>query len=325
VKINILITGGSGFIGKRLVKALVKKGHAITVISRKGQVEFSKNVKVIKADLMSEDCHFEQIVENSDVIFHCAGDIHNKEVMRRLHVDGTQYLLNAVINRARKIKKVIHWVQLSSVGVYGPPEGKTNKQRVVTENSAINPQGEYEVTKAIADELLIKASDTEWLTYSILRPSIVFGEAMPNTSLSSLGWMVAKKMFFYIGEPGAVSTYIHVDDVINSLIQCSTDFRAKNKVFNISNDCSQEELINSIAYAYSVPVPKIRIPELLIRPIVSILPSFIPCPLTESRIDALVNRTYYPYTLIENTLGISPKESVPRTIKKVALKEWGKK
>jgi len=280
---------------------------------------------VIKADLTSKNCRFEKIVESCDVIFHCAGDIRNKDAMKRLHVDGTQHLLNAIIDKAKKNNKVIHWVQLSSVGVYGGPEGNANKQRIVTENSAINPQGEYETTKAIADELLIKASKTGWVTYTILRPSIVFGETMPNKSLRSLGWMIAKKMFFYIGTPGAVATYIHVDDVINALVQCSIDSRAENKVFNISNDCLQEEMINSIAYAFSVPTPKIRVPELLIRSVVSLLPSFIDCPLTVSRIDALVSRTYYPYTLIENTLGVSPKESVPRAIKKVVLKERGGK
>jgi len=251
------------------------------------------------------------------MVFHCAGEVSNELGMRQLHVNGTQYLLNAVMEEARKRKKTIHWVQLSSVGVYGKPKGKANTQRTVTEQTSVHPKGEYEITKAISDALVIKASASGLITYSILRPSNVFGADMPNQSLKVLGRMVNNKMFFYIGSSGAIATYIHVDDVVKALLLCATSENAKNMVFNVSNDCLLEDMINGMARALSTPVPKLRVPEFFIRFTVKLLSVFTSFPLTNSRIDALVARTHYSNDLIEEKLNFSTQMGIPQTIREV--------
>ena len=317
IAIKILVTGGYGFIGKKLVNVLNQNKHEVTVLSRRKNTCFFEGVRIINGDLTSLDCPFDNLLNNCDVVFHCAAEIHNEEIMQELHVAGTHRLMDAVLNEARKSKKIIHWVQLSSVGVYGLSLKAANEKRIVTEKTAKNPKGVYEVTKALSDDLVIKASRTELVTYTILRPSIVFGVDMPNQSIQALGRMIASRRFFYIGKPDAVATYIHVDDVVNALLHCGTDSRAKNMIFNISNDCLQQDMINSIANTLNVENPKIRLPESFVRYIVRILPKFINSPLTCSRINALVSRTYYSNSLIKSTLSLSPKIDVSEAIKEL--------
>lgn len=62
-------------------------------------------------------------------------------------------------------------------------------------------------------------------------------------------------LFFLCGAPGSVSTYVHVDDVVEALLLCAFEERAKNQIFNISNDCTQESLVEAMAGLQGVSPP----------------------------------------------------------------------
>lgn len=313
------ITGGNGFIGRKLIEAISQRGHEIRALSRSANKVFPVGVHVVAGDLTSDNCPLGQFLEDCDVVFHCAGELHDVAAMQRLHVGGTERLLRAVEKEAAKRKRVIHWVQLSSVGAYGPPQGPSNADRVVTEDTPMRPIGEYEITKAQSDELVIHGRDSGLISYSIVRPSNVFGANMTNNSLRSLGMMVHKGVFFYVGRPGSVATYVHVDDVVKALLLCGFDDRAKGNIFNLSNDCLLEELVSGIALALGVPRPWLRFPESLVRVVTLIAGKIIRIPLSQQRINALTIRTRYPYLKLEKELGFSPQKSVPETIGEVML------
>jgi nucleoside-diphosphate-sugar epimerase len=152
------------------------------------------------------------------------------------------------------------------------------------------------------------------MTCSIVRPSNVFGASMPNPSLRSLGAMVRRGLFFYIGRAGAVATYVHVDDVVATLLCCGTDPRARGETFNLSNDCLLEEMVGGMASAFGVRKPSLRLPEPFVRSGVYLAAKIAPIPLTQARIDALVARTRYPCLKLEQKLGFAPRLSVPDSI-----------
>jgi nucleoside-diphosphate-sugar epimerase len=205
-------------------------------------------------------------------------------------------------------------VQLSSVGAYGPPPGGAARARTVTEDTPVRPQGEYETTKTAADELVMEAAARGDITYTILRPSIVFGPSMPNNSLRQLGAVIRRRLFFYVGAPGAIATYVHVDDVVDALQRCARDSRACNQIFNLSNDCTVEQLVEGLAASSGVRPPRARLPERAVRLFVNAVGRFAPLPLTDARVDALVARTRYPFTKISKELGMSPSRFVPATV-----------
>jgi nucleoside-diphosphate-sugar epimerase len=278
------------------------------------------NIETVTGDLTSEACPVECLLNNCEVIFHCAGEIRDLAAMKPLHLDGTKLLLRAALKEAAQKRRSIHWVQLSSVGAYGGTPRYSKEDRIVTEETPPEPIGVYEVTKTQSDEMLVEAAKTGLLSYSIVRPSNVIGPGMPNQSLRSLAAMIHRRLFFYIGRPGAVATYVHVDDVVEVLRLCATDARAKGEIFNISNDCLLEETVQGIALAVGVPPPQLRIPEWLVRSIVCVASKVIRIPLTQQRINAMVQRTRYPYHKVERELGFAPRIYVPHVIGEILTK-----
>lgn len=310
----IAITGGSGFIGQRLADRLQGTVGIMRLLTRDKKTSKAQKQYFV-ANLLDRASSLEDFLEDVNVIYHCAGEVKNTAIMYALHVEGTARLLKTVSEKIKATKKPIHWVQLSSVGAYGPPLGASNERRVVTEDTPCFPIGEYEVTKTIADELVMKYAETEPLfSYTILRPSNVIGSTMPNQSLRSLISMIKKRLFFYIGSRTSVATYIHVDDVVAALILCGSDLRARGQIFNLSNDCRLYEIVNAVAKASGFRQLNICIPEKPLRFLVKLITSIVHTPLTQERIDALVMHTYYPSSKIKEVLGFVPKYDIPSTI-----------
>jgi len=308
----MLLTGARGFIGGRLLSRLLESGHKIRVVTRTSFRCDSKAVEVVQADLTDPATDFDSLLSGCDVVFNCSGELHNDELMRALHVDATECLV-AAANRLASKEHPIHFVQLSSVGAYGPARGVV---RVVNEQTSENPLGVYEETKTIGDSRVAVDRNCEFFSYTILRPSNVFGKTMSNNSLRQLGKIVGKGLFFYIGvaKKEAVATYIHVDDVVAALMLCGFDPKAKSEIFNLSNDCALSELINGMADAQHVARPRLSIPEKPLRLMVSVANRFLRLPVTQARIDALVARTTYPSTKLMKVLGFVPKKNIPAMI-----------
>jgi nucleoside-diphosphate-sugar epimerase len=304
---KVLVTGGNGFIGSLLIEKLVFNGHSVRSLTREIKKKSSQDIEFVQADLILEH-EFSHIVAGCDAVINCAGEIRDITKMHSLHVDATRKLLQAFKESAERGGVVKHWIQLSSVGAYGPVQ-KPGTSRVITEESPENPQGEYEVTKTLADHLIMSMAD-ENLTYSILRPSNVVGTTMPNQSFPSLIKWIKKKLFFYIGSRDSISTYVHVDDVTSALLVCLENRNAINQIFNLSNDCKLINIVTRIAQAHSISANYFCFPEFALRMIAKTMAKTRRWPLTECRIDALVSKTTYPVKKIER-LGFKPKVSIP--------------
>lgn len=319
-QLKILLVGGAGFIGKRLTHLLLEAGHEVRALSRQARSAHGGNSKLewLQLDLLDRSSDLDAAVEGCSLVFNCAGELRNEALMEALHVDATARLLAASKRQAKISGRPLHWVQLSSVGAYGPPVC-ASAERTITEESLPAPRGAYEVTKTKADDLVIGNAQPGVLTVSILRPSNVFGPGMPNGSLRQWGRIIQRRLFFYVGAPGAVSTYVHVDDVVEALMLCGFAPAAQGQVFNLSNDCTQEELVEAMARHLGAGRPFVRLPEVLARALVaggSWLERF---PLTQARVDSLVGRTHYDCQKLESVLGYRPSRAIPDYISEVFI------
>ena len=304
-----LVTGGSGFVGQLLVKKLLDDGFSVRLLSRSVPKITLENLETVVGDLTSET-DFSEIAIGCDVIFNCAGEVHHQDKMFSLHVEGTRKLIDAVNESFKLDGKPKHWVQLSSLGAYGSSLTPA-AQRVVNELSEPKPIGVYEITKTLADEMIIESSNNTRMTYTILRPSNIVGVTMPNHSFRGLLSAINKRRFFFIGSRKSISTYIHVDDVVDALIVCASNKKACNQIFNLSNDCNLSEIVNTVAHFSGFSPNFLCLPEKPLRFFICVLSRFIRLPLTKARVDALVSRTTYPYTKIKDVLGFIPKKSIP--------------
>ena len=290
----IAITGGSGFIGKRLVNKHIKHGDQVRFLSRKQPLKNSP-AQYFFGDLASPDVELAGFLNGVDILYHCAGEVNDEALMHKVHVNGTQALVDAAIG------KVGCWVQLSSVGVYGK-----RRSGVVNENTKEKPIGIYEKAKAQSDNIVRHSG----IPFVIIRPSNVFGSDMGNQSLRGLLKAVRKGLFFFIGSPGAILNYVHVNDVVESLMLCGGNKKALGETFIISQSIKIEVMIDSFRHQKKLEKKIFRVSEANIRRLINFLKFFhISSPLSQTRVDALTGQCIYNSNKVQE--GLEYKYSMP--------------
>lgn len=312
---QIAVTGGTGFIAGQLVRRHLARGDYVRILTRQLRAAESLGpVEVVLCDLAHPEVDaLARFCDGADVIYHCAAELRDPARMHGINVLGTRRLLELAQGRCGR------WVQLSTVGVYGPV-----REGMVDESYPLAPQGEYETTKADSDRLLQEAADGDAFSCTILRPSIVFGPGMPNRSLYQLISMVARGLFFYIGAPGASANYTYIDNVVDALIACGTLPAANGRVYNLSDFCTMEQFIGAIAASLGNPAPRLRLPEPAVRWVAHSLGWLPGFPLTPSRVDSLTSRAKYSNSRIERELGYLHRVSMEDGLRQMveSWREW---
>jgi len=123
-KVNILVIGGTGFIGRTLSKFLFDEGYEVAVLSRRPPPDsfLNKNITYIQADVMIPG-RWQEMVPDFDVLINLAG----MSIFRRWTVRGKQEIIdsritatNNIIDTVRKNRgKVQQFFSVSGVGYYG--------------------------------------------------------------------------------------------------------------------------------------------------------------------------------------------------------------
>jgi len=145
---EVLVTGGSGFIGRAVVEALRAEGHRVRVLSR-GTFPAQSGIEWARGSIL-EPNRLAAACRGCDAIVHLVGIIAEvgSQTYERVHVDGTRNLLAAA-----RDERVSRWVHMSALG---------------TRAGAL---ARYHRTKWEAEEM-VRDSGLRW---TIHRPSIVFG------------------------------------------------------------------------------------------------------------------------------------------------------
>ncbi|MHC5788333.1 D-erythronate dehydrogenase [Pseudomonas idahonensis] len=192
---NILVTGAAGFLGRRLIEALLQRG---TLTDRHGQLQPIKRitafdrepvqglddprVQVKEGDISDEQVLAKLIDADTDSIFHLAAVVSSQaegdfELGMRVNFSATQGLLE----RVRQLGSSPKWVMTSSVAVFGGqlPEN-------VDDDQVWAPQSSYGTQKAMNDLLLADYSRRGFVDGRSLRmPTIVVRPGKPNLAASS--------------------------------------------------------------------------------------------------------------------------------------------
>ena len=165
---NILITGGAGYIGSHIVEQLTKKNNNIFILDNLetgNKILINKRANFIKGDIKNKKLVNKIIKEYKiKTIIHLAAYLNvseaekNKSKYRKNNIEGTQNLLLACKN-----SEVKNFIFSSSCSIYGNIKGN------VSEKIKPNPQGYYAYTKFIGEKLVKKYSQNYKFKYGILR------------------------------------------------------------------------------------------------------------------------------------------------------------
>mgnify|MGYP006280125049 CR=1 FL=1 len=296
----VLLTGASGFIGNAFLHKVLSGSLRIRILSRRpfGR-PLSTNIEYVVDDYCTSN-NLDKIMHGVDVVVHAAAEINDHSKIFDVNYYGSMRLLTAAINAGVK-----RWVQVSSVGVYG-----RCRNQLVTESTPESPVGIYEKSKALFDTLLFQLAVNSDLEYTIIRPSIVYGRHMPNSSLRMILKALRLGLFFFIGPPGSSANYVHIDDVVDALMLSVSLPKAANQTYIVSCHSSVEVMVSSLARGAGMNPPFIRL-NLAIARFASFILIHLPFRiLTPSRVDALTSRVIYSSNKIQNDLGWKPSVSI---------------
>ena len=234
-QLNIIVTGGSGFIGKHLVSRLRSMNHNVI------NLDSIDGNDVIDYDVLN------RIEEDIDVIYHLAAQPYGRGGELDPHLDlklNTQAILNVnLFAESRNVSKVIY---TSTMAVYG--DNADSK-----ETDDVNPLSNYAVSKLFGEYSLKKFARNAGMDYTIFRVWNTYG---PGQDLKNEYKGLVQAMCRQcvnstdVKVTGSLERYrdlVYVDDSINALLLGLED-RTNNETYNLSTGVkiTVKQLIDTI-------------------------------------------------------------------------------
>lgn len=171
-----IVTGGGGFLGGAIVRALLTRGDQVTSVSRSAYPELERaGARTLQADLSDPKAPLSAAFAGADVVFHCAakaGIWGSAESFEKANVLATKHVLEACL--AAGVKRL---VLTSSPSVCF--DGKDHLRAGNDLPLATNFLAHYPRTKAQAERLALAAHGQE-LSVCALRPHLIYGPGDPH-------------------------------------------------------------------------------------------------------------------------------------------------
>lgn len=234
---KVLISGGAGFIGTKIIHQL-KGEHEIIVLDNfleqihGTEPKLVDGVNYIDGDVRNVSDWELALSHNPDVIFHMASETGTGQSMDEIdryvstNVNGTSIMLDLVNSGRYNVKKII---LTSSRAVYG--EGDN-----IEGNYELKPLSVYGVTKLTQEQLILTSSK---VPYTILRYQNVYGDGQslnnPYTGIISIFSNIFHKggdvEIYDNGEP--TRDFIYVDDIVDATLLCMGNNISDGKIYNV--------------------------------------------------------------------------------------------
>lgn len=245
---NIVVTGGAGFIGSNLIDQLLQEGHIITNIDnfdnfynedvKRANIEshlLSKNYSLIEVDICDYDDLDSAIQEDVDVIIHLAAkagvrpSIENPIRYQEVNVKGTQNLLEIA-----KRKGIKQFVFASSSSVYGKNPNVPWREKELM----LQPISPYASTKISGELLGHVYSHLYNIRFIALRFFTVYGPRQrPDLAIHKFMKLMSEgKNISIYGKGDTRRDYTYIDDIVKGIIGAMTYAKKGFEIFNLGNN-----------------------------------------------------------------------------------------
>ena len=261
---KVLVTGGTGFLGRHLVERLTLEGDEVSVLGRGGpaMAGLAKlGAHPIEGDLRQWPT-LRRAVAGHDVVYHCAGKVEaggRWQDFLEVNVLGTERLLQAALEHG-----VGRFVHVSSIGVY--PERPSGS--VITEDTGYDDnagRGGYTRSKVMADQVVFWYSRAQSAPVTVIRPATIYGPGGKN-NLVRVG-VKKGRMNIIFGDGRNVLPLVYVDNVVDALVLAARRDEAIGRAYNIVDDdrITQREYIERMSAALGQPQKTAYLPMPVVK------------------------------------------------------------
>ncbi|MFA9556829.1 SDR family oxidoreductase [Evansella sp. AB-rgal1] len=258
---NILVTGGTGFVGSTLVKKIVQKQHVVYVLARNPkkiekllhcfQGEQKRLVKIIEGDIALDNLglntgELTELVGKIDVVYHSAAylsfDPSDRENLFHVNVEGTRNVLET--SKFLGVNKFIH---VSTAYTLGEQNTGLEQLYPLESTKFVNA---YEESKCHGEHLVMSYKDVFDVT--IMRPGIIIGDSETGEADTNFGLYgvlraveLLKKIDSKVSEAGesvyrlvmdkSTTSHIVPVDYVTKLLVLGLSCGKKNTIYHLTN------------------------------------------------------------------------------------------
>lgn len=248
----ILVTGGTGFLGSYLIRALVAAGKPVRALYRQQPSprlqDISDKIEWVPGDIL-DVCALEDAMVGVTQVYHCAAMVSfhaaDKDRLLKINVEGTANVVNMALDAG--VRKLLYVSSVAAIGRAKP--GAAVNEECEWEDSKNNSrysiskfQGEMEVWRGIA----------EGLDAVIVNPAIILGAGFWNDGSGALLKNAWKEFPYYTR---GVNGFVDVDDVVTAMVRLmDSDIQGERYILSADN-WDYQQLFTTMAQALGKKAP----------------------------------------------------------------------
>jgi nucleoside-diphosphate-sugar epimerase len=259
---EILVTGGTGFVGKAVLQRLLSGDslERVAVAVRQDIHQWPDKVVPCVIGNLDSSTDWSVALDGITAVVHCAARVHvvsetavdPLKEFRRVNVEGT-------LNLARQASaaNVRRFVFVSSIGVNG---AETINQPFTTKDR-VAPHSPYAVSKYEAELGLLALGTETGMEVVIIRPPLVYGPGAPGNFGSLMRWL-QRGIPLPLGAIHNQRSLVALNNLVDLIVTCVTHPAAANQTFLVSDgeDVSTTELLRRMGQAMGCPARLIPVP-----------------------------------------------------------------
>jgi dihydroflavonol-4-reductase len=317
----VLVTGGTGFTGGYLVRALAATGIPVRLIVRSAAKarQLLPDVEIWEADLR-DAAAVSRAARDVGTIYHLAAAYreasHREDGYRQINVEATRNLLDAAV--AHGVERFVH---CSTVGVLGhvanPPADETTPYA---------PGDPYQRTKCEAELLALSYGRERGVPLTVARPTAIYGPG--DKRLLKMFRMIANGTFVMLGHGDIYYHMVFVDDLVRGLTLLGSHPAALGEVFILGGDqyYRLDAIAGMVAEQLGVRQRRWRLPAWPIQIAGSLcekicVPFGIEPPIYRRRVDFFTKSRAFSIEKARRLLGYHPQVSLEAGLRRTL--DWG--
>ena len=265
---KVLVTGGTGFLGRRIVSELAPR-HALRLLVRRGSLRerFPAGVEFAEGDVTDRES-LKRAVAGCDAVVHAAALVKilaPPEQFDRVNVGGLENVLAA----AEAAGTVTRMVYVSSFMALGPteggPGGLLDESAEPRDRKWIN---DYERTKTLADRLARKAM-AGGAPLDVVYPGVIYGPGElteGNIVVRHVLDLVKGRLPALLGKPERRWNYVFVDDVARGIALALESPRPAGRRYVLGGEnVTQGDFYATVGRLTGAKIPSLRLPDLVAK------------------------------------------------------------